>query len=399
MNVRSDRIMKETKKRVFLIVLDSLGAGEAPDAELFGDVGANTLKSLSSSQKLDIKNLLSLGISKIDGLDFLGNTQSRLPSAIAKIRERSMGKDTTIGHWEIAGIVSKEPLPTFPDGFDSELIELFEKAVGRKAICNMPYSGTAAINDFGDEHVRSGALIVYTSADSVFQIAAHEELVPPKELYEICRTARELLTGKYGVGRVIARPFVGTSGNYKRTGNRRDFSLEPPKETLCDAVKKAGLDSIAVGKIFDIFAGRGFTDWKPTHSNSEGMEAAFSLLEEEFCGLCFVNLVDFDMVYGHRRDVDGYAAALSDFDTWLGKFIDHMKEDDLLIITADHGCDPAFTKTTDHTREYIPFIAYKKDLEAQNLGVLNCFADISAEIADYLGVKFEGEGQKLGIIK
>ncbi len=391
--------MKNSKKRVFLIVLDSLGAGEAPDAELFGDVGANTLRSLSLSPKLNIKNLLSLGISQIEGLDFLGNRQNELPSAIAKMTERSLGKDTTIGHWEIAGLVSKEPLPTFPNGFDKELIELFENTVGRKTLCNMPYSGTAAINDFGDEHMQTGALIVYTSADSVFQIAAHEELVRPEELYDICRKARELLTGKYGVGRVIARPFIGSSGNYKRTANRRDFSLEPPKRTLCDAVKDAGLDSIAVGKIFDIFAGRGFTDWKPTHSNTEGMELTLSLLEKDFCGLCFVNLVDFDMLYGHRRDIEGYASALSEFDAWLGDFIDKMKEDDLLIITADHGCDPAFTKTTDHTREYVPFIAYKKDIEPQDLGIRTSFADIAAEIADYLEIDFAGEGRALGIIK
>lgn len=371
------------KKRVFLIVLDSLGAGEAPDAEKFGDKGSHTLLSLWKSGKLNIKNLVSLGIGSIDGLYFLGNNNS--PRAtVARLRELSQGKDTTIGHWEIAGLVSNEPLPTFPNGFDSELIGAFEKEIGRGVLCNKTYSGTAVIRDYGEEHIKSGKVIVYTSADSVFQVAAHEEVVPLDELYEICRKARKLLIGKYGVGRVIARPFITENGKFVRTGNRRDFSLEPPCETLCDKVKAAGLDSIAVGKISDIFAGRGFTDHIPTHSNAEGMTATDSLVERDFSGLAFINLVDFDMLYGHRRDVEGYTDALNEFDAWLGKFLPKMRENDLLIITADHGCDPLFTKSTDHTREYVPFIMYKNNVAPENLGTVDGFTMISDTISRYL---------------
>ncbi len=373
------------KKRVFLIVLDSVGAGEAPDAEKFGDVGAHTLKALWESGKLNIKNLVSLGIGNIDGLYFLGNTDS--PRAtVARLRELSQGKDTTIGHWEIAGFISDSPLPTFPNGFDAELIEAFEREIGRGVLCNKTYSGTAVIRDYGEEHVKSGKVIVYTSADSVFQVAAHEEIVPLDELYEICRKARGLLTGKYGVGRVIARPFITENGKFVRTGNRRDFSLEPPCDTLCDKVKAAGLDMIAVGKISDIFAGRGFTDHLPTHSNTEGMAAADELVSRDFCGLAFINLVDFDMLYGHRRDVDGYTAALNEFDAWLGTFLPKMREDDLLIITADHGCDPAFTASTDHTREYVPLIVYGKGMTPENLGTVDGFDIISEKISEYLKI-------------
>ena len=386
-------------KRVFLIILDSLGAGEAPDADKFGDVGANTLRSLSRCGKLNIKNLLSLGISDIEGLDFLGKRPEKLPAAVGKMQELSAGKDTTIGHWEIAGIISDAPLPTFPDGFDAELIEKFEVAVGRGVLCNKPYSGTAVIADYGEEHLRTGKLIVYTSADSVFQIAAHEGLIPPEELYDICRKARKLLVGKYGVGRVIARPFIGEAGNFKRTANRRDFSLEPPAKTLCDAIYEAGLDSIAVGKISDIFADRGFTESVHTHSNKEGMALTSEYATKDFHGLCFVNLVDFDSAYGHRRDVDGYAAALSEFDAWLGGFLPALREDDVLMITADHGCDPAFTATTDHTREYTPLIVYGKNIEPRNFGTRRGFCDISAEIASLLGISFDGAGNKIGLKK
>ncbi len=383
-------------KRVFLIVLDSLGAGEAPDAALFGDLGASTLESLSRSDKLNIKNLLSLGLGNIDGLDFLGATQSPL-GAYGKMRERSMGKDTTIGHWEIAGIVSPEPLPTFPDGFDSEIIERFENATGYGTLCNKAYSGTAVINDYGDEHMRTKKLIVYTSADSVFQIAAHEDIVPPEQLYSICRQARSVLTDKYAMGRVIARPFVGSTGNYRRTANRRDFSLEPPRRTLCDAVSDTGLDCIAVGKISDIFAARGFTESYLSHSNTEGMEITKKLAVKDFHGLCFVNLVDFDTLFGHRRDRDGYAVALSEFDEWLGGFIKCMKDDDVLMITADHGCDPDFKRSTDHTREYAPLIVYGKSIAPVSIGTRSSFADISAEIANMLSVTFEGDGNVMGL--
>ena len=375
------------KKRVFLIVLDSVGAGEAPDAEKFGDVGAHTLHSLWKSGKLNIKNLRSLGIGNIDGLHFLGNN-STPKATVARLRELSQGKDTTIGHWEIAGLVSNEPLPTFPNGFDQELIKAFEAEIGRGVLCNLPYSGTAVINDYGEEHIRTGKVIVYTSADSVFQIAAHEKIVPLDELYEICRKARKLLIGKYGIGRVIARPFITEGDKFVRTGNRRDFSLEPPEETLCDKIKAAGLDMIAVGKISDIFAGRGFTDHIPTHSNAEGMAATDELAGRDFSGLAFINLVDFDMLYGHRRDTDGYVSALNEFDTWLGDFIKKMCKDDLLIITADHGCDPAFTKTTDHTREYVPLIVYGKSTTPENLGTIDGFAVISKIISEHLDVNW-----------
>ena len=381
-------------KRVFLIVLDSLGAGEAPDADKFGDVGAHTLRSLSTSEQLNIKNLLLLGIGNIDGLEFFGKAESPL-AAVAKLQELSAGKDTTIGHWEISGIISESPLPTFPQGFDKEIIEKIEAKTGRKIICNKPYSGTAVIDDYGDEHLRTGALIAYTSADSVFQIAAHEDIVSIDELYTICRTARELLVGKYGVGRVIARPFAGKFGNFYRTANRRDFSLEPPQKTMCDAIKESGLDCIAVGKISDVFAGRGFTKSYLSHSNEEGMSITKDLANEDFTGLCFVNLVDFDTVYGHRRDVHGYASALSIFDAWLGEFIKILHDDDVLMITADHGCDPLFTATTDHTREYTPLLVYGNKILPRNLGTRKGFTDISAEICYMLGVGFDGKGQKM----
>ena len=385
-------------KRVFLIVLDSLGAGQAPDADKFGDVGAHTLRSLSKSSELNIKNMLSLGLSHIDGLEFFGKTEVPL-AAVARLQELSAGKDTTIGHWEISGIISSSPLPTFPCGFDKEFIEKFEAAVNRKVICNKPYSGTAVINDYGEEHLRTGALIVYTSADSVFQIAVHEDILSNEELYDICRTARNLLVGKHGVGRVIARPFAGTSGNFYRTANRRDFSLEPPQKTMCDAIKESGLDCIAVGKIFDVFAGRGFTQSYLSHSNTEGMQITKDLAKEDFSGLCFVNLVDFDTVYGHRRDVDGYARALSEFDSWLGEFVEMLGEDDVLMITADHGCDPLFTATTDHTREYTPLLVYGEKVTPKNLGTRRGFCDISAEVCDMLGVTFNGKGQKMSLLK
>ena len=386
-------------KRVFLIILDSLGAGEAPDAAKFGDVGAHTLRSLSRSEKLNIKNLLSLGICDIEGLDFLGKAPKKRLAAVGKMEELSAGKDTTIGHWEITGIISDSPLPTFPEGFDGELIEKFEAEVGRGVLCNKPYSGTAVIADYGEEHLRTGKLIVYTSADSVFQIAAHEELISPDELYDICKKARKLLTGKYGVGRVIARPFVGEPGNFKRTGNRRDFSLEPPERTLCDALCEAGLDSIAIGKISDIFADRGFTECVHTHSNKEGMTVTAEYVKKDFHGLCFTNLVDFDSAYGHRRDVDGYATALSEFDAWLGDFIPQLRPDDVLMITADHGCDPAFAASTDHTREYTPLIVYGQSIEPINFGVRQGFCDISAEISSLLDISFDGAGNKIGLKK
>ena len=380
-------------KRVFLIVLDSCGIGYEPDADLFGDVGANTLKRISASDKFNIPNLIRMGIGNIDGVDYLEKCEDPI-ATVARLREVSMGKDTTIGHWEIAGIVSKSPLPTYPNGFPKEVISEFEKAVGRKVICNKPYSGTDVIRDYGKEHVQTGALIVYTSADSVFQIAAHEDVVPLEQLYAYCRIAREILVGKHGVGRVIARPFTGEVGEFKRTANRRDFSLVPPKTTMLDAIKNAGLDVISVGKIYDIFVGAGITDSTLTHSNTEGMQVTSEIAQRDFHGLCFTNLVDFDMLYGHRQDIDGYAAALTEFDTWLAGFIEKLGEDDALIITADHGCDPG-DESTDHTREYVPFIMYNKGSKVENLGTRMGFYEIAERITDMLGVDFTVNGDTI----
>lgn len=373
------------KKRIFLIVLDSFGIGYAPDADAFGDVGANTLLTISSSPKFNIPNLTRMGIGHIDGVGCVPAVAEPC-ATVGRLREVSRGKDTTIGHFELAGIVSNEPLPTYPDGFPSEIIDAFSAAVGRGVLCNKPYSGTDVIRDFGDEHVRSGDLIVYTSADSVFQIAAHEEIVPPEQLYEYCRIARGILTGEHAVGRVIARPFIGESGNYKRTGNRHDFSVEPPAPTMLDAIKSAGLDVIAIGKITDIFAGRGMTESIFTHNNGEGMAALSDILKRDFRGLCFANLVDFDSMYGHRQDIDGYAAAISEFDRWLGGFMAQLEKDDLLIITADHGCDPG-DNSTDHTREYVPLFIYGNSVKPENLGTRIGFYEVADYVCKTLGVE------------
>lgn len=372
-------------KRFFLIVLDSVGIGALPDAAKFGDMGADTMGHISKSEKFDIPNLCALGIGNIEGLGYLGAAE-KPKASYGKCAESSLGKDTTIGHWEIAGIISQEPLPTYPDGFPAEVMEAFEKATGRKTLCNKPYSGTEVIKDFGEEHLRTGALIVYTSADSVFQIAAHEDIVPTETLYEYCRAARKILCGKHGVGRVIARPFKGEAGNFARTANRRDFSLEPYGVTMLDILKEKGFDVIGVGKISDIFAGRGITRAVLSHGNEECMNASMELSQEDFNGLCFINLVDFDMKYGHRNDVDGYAAALSSFDAWLPSFMENMRDDDMLIITADHGCDPGDV-STDHTREYTPLLVYGKNLSAVPLGTRKSFADIAATALEFFGVK------------
>ena len=335
-----------------------------------------------------------MGLFNIAGVT-CGQKEEHPIAAYGRCAERSAGKDTTIGHWEIAGIVSENPLPTYPNGFPAEVLDEFSRKTGRGVLCNLPYSGTAVIAEYGDEHVRTGDLIVYTSADSVFQIAAHEELVPPEQLYEYCRIARSILTGKHGVGRVIARPFVGTSGAYTRTANRRDFSLEPPAATLLDQLHDAGFDTISIGKISDIFCGRGVSRSIPTHSNDEGMAETAKLLSSDFNGLCFVNLVDFDMLYGHRRDIAGYAKALSDFDAFLSENLTKLRDDDLLIVTADHGCDPGYLATTDHTREYTPLLIYGKGVTPCDLGTRSTFADIGATVAAWLGVPYHGEGEPL----
>lgn len=380
-------------KRVFLFVLDSCGAGAMPDSESFGDIGVNTLRSCASSPKLNIPNMVSCGLGNIDGLDFLGTVNAPV-GAYGKLAESSMGKDTTIGHWEIAGIISPNPLPTYPDGFPEEILEPFKQATGRGILANCPMSGTEVITKFGEEHVKTGDLIVYTSADSVFQIAAHEEVVPIDKLYEYCHIARKLLQGKHGMGRVIARPFVGDAVNgFKRTSNRHDYSLEPPKDTLLDVIKANGLDSIAVGKIYDIFAGKGTTEHVYNTSNANGLEHAMHYADQDFHGLCFINLVDFDMIYGHRRDIDGYALALNEFDQWLPKFMEKLGEEDLVMITADHGCDPAYTATTDHTREYIPMLVLGKKVKPVNLGTRTGFDRIAATIAEVLGVQMDTSGE------
>ena len=380
-------------KRVFLFVLDSCGCGEMPDAASFGDHDVNTLKSCSTSDKLHIPNLLSYGLGNIDTVDYLPKTEAQ-KGACARLKEASMGKDTTIGHWEIAGIVSPDPLPTYPNGFPEELLKPFREATGRGVLANAPWSGTEVINKYGEEHMKTGDLIVYTSADSVFQIAAHEDIVPPEQLYEYCRIARKLLVGKHGVGRVIARPFIGNAKDgFTRTSNRHDFSLEPPAETMLDAVKAAGLDSIGVGKIYDIFAHRGTTEYIYTKGNTDGLNKTMGYAERDFRGLCFINLVDFDMLYGHRRNIDGYAAALTEFDGWFAEFMEKMGEDDIVMITADHGCDPAYTETTDHTREYVPLLIAGKQVKPVNLGTRMSFADIAATVTELLGVEFNTPGK------
>ncbi len=381
-------------KRVFLIVLDSFGIGEMEDAALFGDVGTNTLRSVSSSPFFCMPNMKRLGLFDLDGVDFLEGT-GKPEARIARMREHSRGKDTTIGHWEIAGVWSMKPLPTYPDGFPREVIDEFARRTGRGVLCNRPYSGTEVIQAYGDEHVRTGDLIVYTSADSVFQIAAHERIVPVETLYEYCRMARAILQGEHGVGRVIARPFTGESGHYERTPRRHDFSLKPPAVTMLDQLSEHGRDVIAVGKIQDIFAGQGITEHVYTTGNADGMERTLSYLSRDFDGLCFVNLVDYDMLYGHRNDVDGYAKALSAFDEWLPRLLNGLRSEDVLMITADHGCDPGYLSSTDHSREYTPFLMYGRPVTPGNLGTRDTFADIAATVLDYFGIRPEVHGTSM----
>ena len=373
-------------ERVFLCVLDSVGAGALPDAAKFGDEGSHTIRSAYLSGALDLPNMKRLGLGNIEGLEFLGKVDSPL-AAHGRMREISMGKDTTTGHWELAGITSERPLPTFPDGFPADFLEKFSAAVSRGVLCNKPYSGTAVIADYGEEHIKTGSLIVYTSADSVFQIAAHEDIVSREELYEICSIARKMLCDELAVGRVIARPFAGEAPSFYRTDGRRDFSLEPPKRTLLDALSEAGLDVISVGKISDIFTGRGITKAIEAHNNEESASGTSLAQASDFRGLCFANFVDFDMIYGHRNDARGYAEALSRFDIWLGGFIEKMKDTDILMITADHGCDPA-TPSTDHSREYVPLLVYGADINPIQLGTLDGFSSVAGAVADIFGVDF-----------
>ena len=377
-------------KRVFLIVLDSVGIGASEDAADFGDAGTNTLRSAATSPCFHMPNMKKLGLFNIDGVKDWAEPDPDPVGVYGRMTERSKGKDTTIGHWEIAGVVSPNPLPTYPNGFPEEVLKPFREATGRGVLANAPWSGTEVIAKYGAEHMRTGDLIVYTSADSVFQIAAHEDIVPLEQLYEYCRIARKILVGKHGVGRVIARPFIGNEKDgFTRTSNRHDFSLEPPAETMLDAIKAAGQDVLAVGKIHDIFAGKGVSETIRTSGNTEGLRVTLELADRDFEGLAFVNLVDFDMLYGHRRDIAGYAAAAAEFNDWLPTFMDKMRPGDVLMVTADHGCDPSYTKTTDHTREHVPFLVYGDEIRpGVNLHTRYSFATIADTVCKALGVAY-----------
>lgn len=381
-------------KRVFLIMLDSFGIGEMPDAKDFCDEGSNTIGAVAESPYFSMPNMKKLGLFNIEGVT-CSEKEDMPMGSFARMTEVSKGKDTTIGHWEIAGIQSDNPLPTYPNGFPEEVIHAFETAAGRKAICNQPYSGTDVIRDYGQQHMETGALIVYTSADSVFQIAAHEAIVPIEQLYEYCKIARKMLQGKHGVGRVIARPFEGIAPDFKRTSRRHDYSLIPPGNTMLSELKKAGYSVNAVGKINDIFAGEGVTEYVYTQNNKEGIERTLEYLEKDFEGLCFINLVDFDMLYGHRNDVDGYAKALTYFDEKLPSILEKLREEDVLMITADHGCDPS-TASTDHSREYTPWLIYGQSVKANtNLKTRESFSDIAKTILDYFGLEADVSGKSV----
>lgn len=373
------------KKRVFLIVLDSLGIGEMPDASRFGDEGSNTLKSISKSKFFKADNLSKAGLFNIDGVD-CGVKTPRPVCDFCRLKERSAGKDTVTGHWEMTGVVSTQPMPTFPDGFDKEVLNEISTATGRGILCNKPYSGTQVIIDYGRQHMSTGDLIVYTSADSVLQIAAHEKVVPIEELYEICKKVRKIMSGKNAVGRVIARPFVGEYPDFVRTSNRHDYALEPPQDTLLDDLKNNGYDTIGVGKIGDIFNMKGISESIRTTGNTDGLKKTADLADRDFNGLCFVNLVDFDALYGHRNDVDGYAKAVAEFDDWLGKFIPRLTDEDTLLVTADHGCDPA-TPSTDHSREYVPLLIYnKRTTTGADLGTKDGFFFIADTVRKIFGI-------------
>ncbi len=376
-------------KRVIIIVLDSVGIGELPDASAYGDVGSNTLGSIAANIKgFALPNMEKLGLGRIAGVS--GFKAEKEPSGcFGKMAERSAGKDTTTGHWELAGITLDKPFPVYPQGFPEDVIHRFENAIGTKTLGNYPASGTEIIKVLGQQHIMTGYPIVYTSADSVFQIAAHEEIISIERQYEICRTAREILTGEHSVGRVIARPFTGKEGNFTRTANRRDFSLKPPVKTILDYVKDAGMEVKAVGKIEDIFAGQGITEAVHIQGNMDGVDKTLEFMQKSFDGLIFTNLVDFDMQFGHRNDVEGYAKALIEFDNRIPEIISRMDQGDILVITADHGCDPS-TESTDHSREYVPLLVYGSSIrKGINLGIRRTFADLAQTIARILGTDGE----------
>ena len=372
-------------KRVIWIVLDSVGVGYLPDAAAFGDEGANTIGHIAEKMELKIPHMLSMGLGQLPGVNL---PQAYGDGAYGRAMEKSAGKDTTTGHWEMAGVTVEQPFPLYPDGFPKEVMDAFEAAIGTKTLGNKPASGTVILDELGEEHMRTGYPIVYTSGDSVFQIACHEEICPLPRLYEMCEIARKQLQGKHGVGRVIARPFVGTGkGHFTRTGGRRDFSLKPIAPTILDVLKEAGFETLGVGKIEDIFAHQGLTGSNHAAGNPACIEAALEYMDRDFDGLLFVNLVDFDSVYGHRRDVEGYGKGLEYFDTKLPEIQRRMGDDDLLIITADHGCDPTYTGT-DHTREYVPLLIWKKNLTGQHpIGTRDTFADTAATISEYFGLE------------
>lgn len=392
-------------KRAIIIVLDSVGIGELPDAADFGDVGSNTLVNIKKARpETSLPNMAALGLGNIQGEDIhlLGKVDAP-KGCYCKMAEKSIGKDTTTGHWEIAGIVTANPFPTYTEtGFPKEVMDAFEEAIGTKTLGNYSASGTEIIKELGEEHMKTGYPIVYTSADSVFQIAAHEEIIPLERLYEICGIARKILTGEHGVARVIARPFVGNPAEgFTRTKNRKDFSLEPTGVTILDLAKEKGMEVVAIGKIEDIFEHRGMTKADHTTNNADGIEKTIQYMQEEFEGILFTNLVDTDMVYGHRNDVEGYAGALEYFDGKLPEIMAQLKEDDILIVTADHGCDPT-TPSTDHSREYVPvLICGEKVKEGVDLGIRKGFTDLGQTVADYLGLdaKFDADSFLQDILK
>lgn len=379
--------------RVVWVIIDSVGIGALPDSKEFGDIGVNTLGNIVKYHKdIKIPNLIKLGIGNIDDVDFLENVESPM-GVFGKCSEVSQGKDTTTGHWEMTGILVETPFKTFENGFPKEIIDEFEKRTGRKVVANKPASGTAILDEYGEHQMKTGDVIVYTSADSVFQIAAHEEIIPLEELYKMCKIAREIMMGDNAVARIIARPYIGTGkGKFERTSNRRDYSLNPFEPTVLDNIKESGLDVIAVGKIEDIFNGQGITEAIHTKDNMDGVDQTINYIKKDNNGLIFTNLVDFDSKYGHRRDTLGYKKALEEFDARIPEIIESLNDDDILIINADHGNDPTY-KGTDHTREYIPVLVYGKSLKSSvNLGIRNGFADIGATVADILNVKMPKNG-------
>lgn len=383
--------MANQVKRVTLIVLDSVGCGDAPDAAAYGDVGANTLSNISRAvDGLHLPNMGKLGLGNLT--EIRGVPPTEAAGVYGRLTETSAGKDTTTGHWELAGVILDQPFPTYPNGFPAELMAAYEARIGRKTLGNYPASGTEIIKELGEEHVCTGKPIIYTSADSVFQIAAHEEIISLDELYRLCQVARDLLSGEHAVGRVIARPFIGQPGHFSRTENRKDFSLEPLGETILDTVKAAGQEVIGVGKIEDIFAHRGLTQSNHTGNNMAGVDAIIEFLAQNDNGLIFANLVDFDALYGHRNDPQGYAKALVAFDQRVPEILQTLHDDDVLMITADHGNDPT-DASTDHSRERVPILVYGKSIKSNyNLGTRPSFADVAATIADLLDVPWVGPG-------